>query len=39
MESSDWNFSAGFNLETIEDTVIVLRPLDKKLEHKLLLKL
>lgn len=34
----DWGYSAGFSLENLEDTVIVLRPVDKKDANKLLIK-
>ena len=39
MALADWDFSAGFSIETVEDTVLVLRPRDKTSENRLLMKI
>ncbi len=35
----NWNFSAGLDIDDLEDTVIVIRTPDRKLSWKLLVKL
>ena len=35
----NWNFSAGLDIDDLEDTVIVIRTPDKKANWKLLVKL